>query len=162
MTASSQDLQLSREWASWMAALPWPAREHPVSMLNLLAFHPGMREQYGRYGAEFARGPGARHGARLKLVGRVLAHGPGVGDDGGGGGGFGEEAAEEEEGGWDEIAYVHYPTIRHFAAMAASEEYQELNRRYRLGALRDTFILCCQEIDSDGELVAANAGSSKL
>ncbi|KAL2154646.1 hypothetical protein VTH82DRAFT_3322 [Thermothelomyces myriococcoides] len=164
-STSSQDLQSSREWVEWMATLPLSAREHPVSMLNLLAFHPGMKEQYAKYGAEFSRRVGARHGGRVKLVGRVLAHGPGVGDgsdsDVGAGGG-GDVSGEEEEGGWDEIAYVHYPTIRHFAAMAASEDYQEVNRRYRLGALRDTFILCCQEIDDDGELVGAVPGSSRL
>lgn len=149
--SSSQNLQPSREWAQWIAGLPAPVRAHPVSMLNLLAFHPGKKEQYKRYGAEFARRVGSRHGGRVKLVGRVL-------------GVDGQREARGSDGGdgWEEIAYVHYPTIDHFVAMAASEDYQQVNREYRLGALKDTFILCCQEIGSDGELAAGRLGGSKL
>jgi len=141
---SSQDLELSTEWVQWMAGLPVPAREHPVSMLNLLAFAPGKKEQYKRYGTEFSRRVGSRHGGHVKLVGRVL------------------DGCPARDDGWDEIAYVHYPSIRHFAAMAASDDYQEVNKKYRLGALKDTFILCCQEVDDGGELAAVRAGSSKL
>jgi uncharacterized protein (DUF1330 family) len=137
---SSQDLEVSPEWLQWMAALPASVRERPVSMLNLLAFQPGKKEQYKQYGSEFSRRVGLRHGGRVKLVGRVV-DGQARGD------------------GWEEIAYVHYPSIEHFAAMAASKDYQEVNRQYRLGALRDTFILCCQEVDDHGEPAAGEPGS---
>ncbi|KAK4120417.1 hypothetical protein N657DRAFT_683751 [Parathielavia appendiculata] len=140
---TSQNLELSSEWVQWIAALPGPVREHPVSMLNLLAFHPGKKDQYKKYGAEFSRRVGSRHGGHVKVVGRVLE-------------------GQAKRDGWDEIAWVHYPTITHFAAMSASRDYQDVNREYRLGALKDTFILCCQELDDHGELAASKPGSSKL
>jgi hypothetical protein len=143
---SSENLELSPEWVQWIEALPSSVRDYPVSMLNLLAFQPGKKDQYKQYGAEFSRRVGSRHGGRVKLVGRVL--------DGNGQAGV---------DGWEEIAYVHYPSVKHFAAMAGSKDYQDVNQRYRLGALKDTFILCCQEINGDGELVdVAGSGSSKL
>jgi hypothetical protein len=137
------NLELSPEWVQWIASLPADAREHPVSMLNLLAFNPGKIDQYKQYGAEFAKRVGSRHGGRVKILGRVL--------DG-----------QAKDDGWDEFAYVHYPTITHFAAMAGSKDYQEVNQQYRLGALKDTFIMCCQEINDRGELAAPRLGSSKL
>jgi hypothetical protein len=141
---AAQNLEVSPEWLQWIAALPASVRAHPVSMLNLLAFNPGKKEQYKQYGAAFSKRVGSRHGGRVKLVGRVLD-----GPDGG----------QAKGDGWEEIAYVHYPTIEHFTAMAGSKDYQEVNKEYRLGALRDTFILCCQEVDGDGELVAKSGGS---
>jgi hypothetical protein len=140
---SSQNLQLSTEWVQWITALPGSARGHPVSMLNLLAFNPGKKDQYKQYGTEFSKRVGSRHGGHVKLVGRVV-----------------ESQAKAD--GWDEIAWVHYPTITHFAAMSASKDYQDVNKQYRLGALKDTFILCCQEINDDGELAATKLESSKL
>jgi hypothetical protein len=142
---ASQNLSLSPEWLQWIAALPPSVRTHPVSMLNLLAFNPGKKEQYAQYGAAFSKRVGSRHGGHVKLVGRVVD-----GPDGG---------AQARRDGWEEIAYVHYPTIEHFAAMAGSRDYQEVNKEYRLGALRDTFILCCQEVDGEGELLAKSGGS---
>lgn len=62
---------------------------------------------------------------------------------------------------WDEIALAHYPSLEHFSAMLGSADYQDVNHEYRLGALKDTFILCTQEIGDDGEL-AGGRSSSKL
>ncbi|KAK4096154.1 hypothetical protein N658DRAFT_501909 [Parathielavia hyrcaniae] len=138
--ASSQSLKLSSEWVQWIDSLPASARSHPVSMLNLLAFEPGKRDQYKKYGAEFSKRIGSRHGGRVKVVGRLVD-------------------CEAKSDGWEEIAWVHYPTISHFAAMAASKDYQEVNQEYRLSALKDTFILCCQELDDRGELAAVKGGS---
>ncbi|KAL2130164.1 hypothetical protein VTI74DRAFT_6819 [Chaetomium olivicolor] len=140
---SPQNLQPSAEWVQWIATLPASVREHPVSMLNLLAFNPGRKDQYKQYGAEFSKRVGSRHGGHVKLVGRVLE-------------------GQAKDDGWEEIAYVHYPTVKHFVAMAASKDYQDVNKQYRLGALKDTFILCCQEINDDGEQAGAKLGSSKL
>jgi len=63
----------------------------------------------------------------------------------------------QERGEWDEIALAHYPSILHFADMLASEDYQEVNQKYRVGSLRDTCILCTSELD-----LPAWRGSSKL
>ncbi|KAK3940936.1 hypothetical protein QBC46DRAFT_384162 [Diplogelasinospora grovesii] len=141
---STQKLQLSDELAAYVADLPPEIGAHPVSMLNLLAFNPGKKEQYQQYGKAFSEKVGARHGGKVKVVGNVVA-------------------GEAKEEGWDEIAYVHYPTLAHFAAMAGDKDYQEVNERYRLGALKDTFILCTMEIDDHGRLAGTKqAANSRL
>jgi len=66
-----------------------------------------------------------------------------------------------KQDGWDEIALAHYPSLEHFAAMLGSSDYQEVNHKHRLGALKDTCILCTMEIDDQGEL-AGGKGQNKL
>ncbi|KAL2112401.1 hypothetical protein VUR80DRAFT_7756 [Thermomyces stellatus] len=136
--ASSQNLEASSELLGWIADLPEPAQRHPVSMLNLLSFNPGKKRQYQAYGREFSQRVGSAFGGRVKVAARVVE---------------GEGQAKDE--GWDEIAFVHYPTLSHFAGMLASEEYQKVNQEYRLGALKDTFILCVVELDDRGEDAAS-------
>ncbi|KAI1213065.1 uncharacterized protein F4807DRAFT_310016 [Annulohypoxylon truncatum] len=131
---SSQNLETSLELCEWIGALPTEVRDRPVSMLNLLAFKPGMKDLYKKYGDAFTANVGSRHGGKVKLVGRI-AGGP-AGDDG-----------------WDEFAFVHYPSVSHFAAMAASRDYQEVNHEYRLPSLKDTLILCVMEVDNQGNIV---------
>ncbi|KAI1768737.1 hypothetical protein GGR53DRAFT_350201 [Hypoxylon sp. FL1150] len=143
---TSQNLEVSPELLEWIDALPTSLREHPVSMLNLLAFNTGKVEQYKRYGEAFTARVGSRHGGQVKIVGKVVASGQ----------------AQAQEDGWDEIAFVHYPSVQHFAAMAASRDYQEVNHQYRLGALKDTFILCVMEVDDDGNIVNLNHNRGKL
>ncbi|RYP17490.1 hypothetical protein DL765_004454 [Monosporascus sp. GIB2] len=140
---SSQNLEVSPELSDWVSTLPGQLRDHPVSMLNFLAFNPGKKDQYRKYGAEFSARVGSRHGGRVKIVGKVA----------------GGQAMDD---GWDEIAFVHYPSVRHFAAMAASKDYQEINREYRLGALKDTFILCVVEVDDRGSSAGNLAGVSSV
>jgi hypothetical protein len=132
---SAQNLELSRELQSWIedftAKAGAPGRG-AVSMLNLLSFKPGMKESYLKYGKAFATKVGAKRGGNAKLVGTV------VDVDG--------KKKEESDGGWDEIALAHYPSLSHFADMVGSRDYQEVNEKYRVGALRDTFILFTSEI----------------
>ncbi|KAI0382917.1 hypothetical protein F5Y04DRAFT_251362 [Hypomontagnella monticulosa] len=142
-SSTSQNLEVSPELSEWIAALPTPLREHPVSMLNLLAFNPDKKDQYKQYGAAFSATVGSRHGGRVKIVGTVAG-------------------GQAQTDGWEEIAFVHYPSVQHFAAMAASKDYQEVNHRYRLGALKDTFILCAMEVDNDGNLVSVRATRERL
>ena len=66
-----------------------------------------------------------------KVVGRVVAA---------------QGTQGEDTSGWEEIALAHYPSIRHFVDMLASEDYQEVNHKDRLPALRDTCILCTTEL----------------
>ncbi|CAI4214481.1 unnamed protein product [Parascedosporium putredinis] len=134
---TSQDLESSPELLGWINELPTDLRHRPVTMLNLLAFNPGKKDQYVRYGKEFSSRVGSAHGGRVKIAARVATGAQGT-------------AAEE---GWDEIAYVHYPTLNHFASMLSNEEYQAVNKEYRLGALKDTFILCTMEVGDDGEVL---------
>ncbi|KAI0145994.1 hypothetical protein F4776DRAFT_386555 [Hypoxylon sp. NC0597] len=142
-STTSQNLEVSPELIEWISALPTPLRENPVSMLNLLAFNPGKKDQYKQYGAAFSDKVGSRHGGRVKIVGKVAG-------------------GQAHSDGWDEIAFVHYPSVEHFAAMAASKDYQEVNHQYRLSALKDTFILCVMEVDDNGEVVNLRSTKEKL
>ncbi|KAI0840541.1 hypothetical protein F5Y06DRAFT_242854 [Hypoxylon sp. FL0890] len=142
-STTSQNLEVSPELSEWISALPTPLREHPVSMLNLLAFNPGKKEQYKQYGAAFSAKVGSRHGGQIKIVGKVAG-------------------GQAQDAGWDEVAFVHYPSVEHFTAMAASKDYQEVNHRYRLGALKDTFILCVMEVDDEGEVINLRSTKEKL
>ncbi|KFY11402.1 hypothetical protein V492_04483 [Pseudogymnoascus sp. VKM F-4246] len=126
--SSSQDLELSHELKEWISKFGAQEGKGAVSMLNLLAFKEGKKAEYLKYGAEFAKSVGSRRGGTAKIVGTVV-HQDGDGGDG-----------------WDEVALAHYPSIWHFADMLASEDYQIVNKKYRVGSLRDTFILCTTEI----------------
>lgn len=70
--SSTQNLELTPELASWIHSLPPAQRNHPVSMLNLLSFLPGQKEEYLKYGAAFAKSIGSRHGGEAKIVGNVI------------------------------------------------------------------------------------------
>lgn len=76
-----QDLELDEELRGWIEGVGGGA----VSMLNLLAFRPGMRARYLEYGKAFAEDVGKKWGGRAKLVGKVV--------DG------------DEEGRWDEVCF---------------------------------------------------------
>lgn len=128
---SAQGLEATPELLKWQN----PAgASTPVSMLNLLAFKPGAEahESYKRYGKAFAESIGSRRGGLAKIVGKVV---PGQGTDG------------EDAEGWDEVALAHYPSFALFMDMLASEDYQAVNHRDRLPALKDTCILCTSEVD---------------
>lgn len=130
---SAQRLELSHELHSWTENV---AQEitGAVSMLNLLAFQSekSAHESYLRYGKAFAESIGSRRGGLAKIVGKVVP---------------GRKTKDEDGEGWDEIALAHYPSIRHFADMLASEDYQAVNHKYRVPSLRDTCILCTTELD---------------
>lgn len=129
ITSSAQGLELSPELFNWVRDFSGREGRGPVSMLNLLAFNPGMKEEYLKYGKAFAESIGSNRGGDAKLVGNVL------------------DVQGQGKGGWDEIALAHYPSIMHFADMLASEDYQEVNHKHRVGSLKDTFILCTTELD---------------
>jgi len=64
--------------------------------------------------------------------------------------------------GWNEVALAHYPSIRHFEEMLGSRDYQEVNGRYRVPALRDTLILCTSEISVQELLGEGRREGAKL
>ncbi|KAL4916045.1 hypothetical protein BDW62DRAFT_110566 [Aspergillus aurantiobrunneus] len=139
----SQNLEVSPELFAFMNEFA-KVHDKPVTMLNLLHFHyPGGKENYFKYGQGFAP-VASRRGGNAKLVGNVIRPGDSDSDSRG----SADRPAEEW---WNEISIVHYPSIRHFCDMLAAEDYQEVNRKYRLGALRDTFLLCTTEFDLEGE-----------
>ncbi|KAE8363255.1 hypothetical protein BDV27DRAFT_159009 [Aspergillus caelatus] len=120
-------------------------------MLNLLHFNsPGGKDGYYKYGQAF--GPVAgRRGGNAKLVGTVIR--PDAEGE--------TDVKRKGEEGWDEISIVHYPSIRHFCDMLAGEDYQRINEKFRLGALKDTFLLCTTEFDVEEEPSPAR-GFSKI
>lgn len=128
-------------WRWFEAQAARPAGRAAVSMLNLLAMAPGResRALYRAYGKGFHEGAGARRGGVAKLVGRVEGDLAWEGEGG-------VAAATATAGGWEEVAVAHYPSLWHFADMVAGEDYQALNDRYRIPALRDTLILCTTEV----------------
>ena len=131
MAGSSQGLELNEDLLQWTKT--FELGNGAMSMLNLLAFHPTKEahESYLRYGKAFGESIGSKRGGNAKIVGKVV---PNQGTDG------------EDKDGWDEIALAHYPTVHHFADMLASEDYQAVNHKDRLPALRDTCILCTSEL----------------
>lgn len=139
--SSAQGLELSEELSGWIEAQSKATRSHPVSMLNLLAFNEGSHDSYVKYGRAFASSAGSRHGGDAKLVGNLIS-------------------GQAKDEGWDEMALAHYPSLEHFAAMLGSADYQEVNKKYRQGSLKDTFILCTMEIGDDGELAGGRSTSN--
>ncbi|KAJ3574314.1 hypothetical protein NPX13_g4401 [Xylaria arbuscula] len=142
---SSQNLELTPELASFISTLPAHIKSRPVSMLNLLSFNEGKHADYVKYGQEFSARVGSRYGGRVKIVGKVTNSGVVEAQEG-------DDGKKQQQEGWDEVAFVHYPSIAHFASMAADGDYQDANHRYRLGALKDTFIICVVEVTADGQV----------
>ncbi len=144
LAGSSQGLELNKELLDW--SQQFELGKGAMSMLNLLAFHPGpeAHASYLRYGKAFAESIGAKRGGTAKIVGKVVKD---------------SARAEDDKEGWDEIALAHYPSIGHFTDMLASEDYQAVNHKDRLPSLRDTCILCTSELDPS---LFADAGKAKL
>ncbi|KAI2487254.1 hypothetical protein Ptr902_01387 [Pyrenophora tritici-repentis] len=163
-TDSSQSLELSdelNEWIKTFVTTGTKVSKGAVSMFNLLAFNPGMKEEYLKYGAAFAKSIGSKHGGNAKIVGNVThvngsaitkAENCSVGTSGEVGGGKDD---------WNEIALAHYPSILHFRDMLVSEDYQEVNKRHRVPSLGDTCILMTSEIAIE-ELLSEGKGEAKL
>ncbi|RDW70686.1 uncharacterized protein DSM5745_08197 [Aspergillus mulundensis] len=148
-----QNLEVSPELFAFMEEFT-KVHDKPVTMLNLLHFHfPGGKEEYYRYGQGF-NPVAAKRGGSAKLVGNVIRPAAGRSAAANSDSGFSDSRGRvdrPEEDWWNEISIVHYPSIRHFCDMLSGEDYQEVNRKYRLGALKDTFLLCTTEFDLEGE-----------
>ncbi|CAL3967944.1 unnamed protein product [Diplocarpon coronariae] len=138
MSESSQGLELSPELLRWIEGAP--EGRDAVSMLNLLSFLPGKKEEYFKYGQAFADGAGSRRGGNAKIVGSVIHPERSAGEE------SVVSGNERDTEPWDEVALAHYPSLWHFADMLASADYQAANQRWRVGSLRDTLILCTSEV----------------
>ncbi|KAL8735770.1 MAG: hypothetical protein Q9166_000634 [cf. Caloplaca sp. 2 TL-2023] len=130
---SAQSLELNDELQHWIESSDAP--KGAVSMLNLLAFNPGAKAQYLEYGKAFPDSVGKRRGGVAKLVGKIV-----------------EGSSSDGSGEWDEMALAQYPSLKHFADMIASEDYQDANQKWRLPSLRDTCILCTSEVALGGDV----------
>jgi hypothetical protein len=81
-------------------------------------------------------GIGAKHGLVVKMWG-----------ESGEGGGEGKEVGAVAE--WEEVVLAGYTSFKHFVDMLADPEYQDVNLKLRLPALRDTCILMTSELHLD-------------
>ena len=138
-----QDLSLSPALLDLAKHLNHKVQHHgPVSMLNLLHFHTdaGAVESYHEYGRRFATVAGKR-GGNAKLVGIVICPLSGQQSDSRG------RQDRKKEDWWNECTLVHYPSINHFIDMSVDDEYQYINKEYRLKAIKDTALICTTEID---------------
>ena len=124
VAASAQGLELSEELRDWIREFSTREGTGAVSMLNLLAFKPGMKGSYLEYGKVFAESVGSRRGGVAKIIGTV------VGVNGRRKVEAEAEVEVEAAEDWDEVALAHYPSILHFAVILASEDYQEINRKF--------------------------------
>lgn len=113
-------------------------------MLNLLSFLPGKKESYLQYGAAFGNSVGKKYGGNAKVVGTVVGEG------------------EKKESEWNEVAFAQYPSLGHFRAMLQDAGYQDANQKWRLPALRDTFILCTSEVVLQEEGERVGIGKARL
>lgn len=155
MGNSSQTLELSSDLASWIQSFAQtPTGSKPLSMLNLLAFKPGMKDSYLVYGKAFAESIGARRGGNAKLVGNVVPSPASQKST--------AKASADGNNKWDEFALASYPSILHFADMLASEDYQSVNLKYRVPALEDTLILCTSELEIERLLADEEKPKGKL
>lgn len=147
-STSSKDLELTSELKHWFSR-PSTTRG-PVSMLNFLTFKPGKHDTYKQYGSRFASDIGIRRGGIAKIVGKILIPREGY--------------SEEKKRVWDEIAVAHYPSCEHWADMAISKDYQDVNAKYRIPAVAGTAILCCDELDGEVQigLKASSLAQSKI
>lgn len=140
--STSQTLELSAGLNEWIGSFSrGRTGQNAMSMLNLLAFKPGKKPDYLKYGKAFGETIGAKRGGNAKLVGNVTA----------------QQDPSVSGGKWDEFALAHYPSILHFADMLASDDYQAVNLKYRVPSLEDTFILATSEIELE-DLVQAGTG----
>lgn len=149
IASSAQNLELSPELREWIPT--WQGNDNAragsgaVSMLNLLTFKPGMHSEYLKYGKAFGERIGKRRGGTAKLVGKIVP--PAAGGKAATSGSEGAKIDQEGSRHWDEMALAHYPSIKHFEDMIASEDYQEVNHRSRVPSLMDTCILMTSELD---------------
>lgn len=104
-----------------------------ISMLNFVSYqpYPFAADSYQKYLDGVAAGPAKRFGIRTKYKGSVTPSNRSV----------------IVKGEWDLVLMAQYPSLKHFVNMGFDPEYQELNQKYRMPALRDLCILMTTEDD---------------
>ena len=114
------EIPLTSDLLSWAKDLP---HHGPVHMLNLHAYSPGGRKKYMQYIQAFMEELGPKSGGVARFLGPI----------------------EGKE--WDDIALVEYPNLQYFMELLASEDYQKMDQKYKIGSLRDGGILCVTKIE---------------
>ncbi|KAI0149514.1 hypothetical protein GGR57DRAFT_223164 [Xylariaceae sp. FL1272] len=127
--ASSKEVTIKDftiNWASYHTG--------PVTMFNLLSFHPGQRSIYFEgYGDGFVNVLQPLYG------GSPLLFAGGVKD-------WSSQSDDGDQGAWEDFSLIWYPSLWHFSAMINSPEYADLDRKFK-PAVFDNPLCCCTEID---------------
>jgi len=118
--------QVSPELDAWFRSFATTNGAGPVSMFNLLSYLD--KEKYMGYIKAFGESLTPHYGGSPKIIGEVVT-------------------SSGEGKVWDDVAIVQYPSVTHFADLLASEEYAAIDRKHKVGALKDTGILCIVELD---------------
>lgn len=107
-------------------------------MLNFMSYYSttSAKENYAAYIEAFKAGFGSKRGGAVKMLGTTTD-------------------SDMAKGEWEEVMLAQYSSLQHFADMMADAEYQEINKRLRLPALRDTCILMMTEIELDWSVKGA-------
>ena len=112
-------------------------------MLNFVSYqpYPFAADSYKKYLDGVQAGPAKRAGTQVKFKGVVAPSNRGL-----------------VKGEWDLVLMAQYPSFKHFVDMGFDPEYQELNQKYRMPALRDLCILMTTEVDLEWTIL----GSQKV
>jgi hypothetical protein len=111
----------------------------PIVMFNLLSFFPNKQHEYMNYIAAFKD---ISYGGEAVLFGFDPPT-------------WSSQKEEEEggtEGGWEGTAIVRYPSIWHFAKMLDDPRYANLDRKFKVGVVRDNPLICCIPVEESGWL----------
>ena len=99
-------------------------------MFNLLSYQNGKRETFMKYVEAFGASVGKAVGSEAKIMGQVVSY----------------SSTSDGEEQWEDAVLVHHPSIYHFGDLVGGEEYQKLDAKYKVGAIKDTCILCLIEV----------------
>src|SRR3569833_1031042 len=108
----------------------------PIAMFGLLSYLPGQRERYFQYVDAFSRELAPANGGEPLVVATGATDWSSKA----------EVQAGDQEGEWEDFALIYYPSIWHFGNMLAEPLFAELDRRYKLGAVRNNALMCCTEV----------------
>jgi hypothetical protein len=101
----------------------------PIAMFNLLSIIPGQLEQYFKYISAFGE---VSYGGEPLIFGFEIETWTSKAD-----------SASD----WDGAALVWYPSIWNFAKMLDDPRYADLDRKYKIGVIRDNPVLCCVKVE---------------
>ena len=144
------ELTLTQEMQDWMRAFAErEGCEGPVSIFNLLAYNPGLREAWPEYLQEFVRGSGSRRGGSGRLAGDIVGYSSLTSTPQPNKEEVRAEGEREGERECDSMVIAQYPSVSHFAEMLVSDDYRAIDRKYRVEGLKDTRLLCVVEVGAD-------------
>ncbi|KAK4507056.1 hypothetical protein PRZ48_000790 [Zasmidium cellare] len=107
----------------------------PIAMFNLLSYLPEQRPRYFQYMAAFQESVGIKYGGQPVVIGLGVLDWSS------------REQEKGQEGDWEDTAVIWYPSLWHFGKMFDDEGYMEVDRKFKVGVIRDNPLLCCTEVE---------------